>query len=50
MLADPAVVAAALQVVRTIGVKRLIPLIAIGGLALGLLAGRSGAAGAEPEA
>ena len=50
MLADPAVVAAALQVVRTIGVKRLIPLIAIGGLALGLLAGRSSAAGAEPEA
>jgi prepilin signal peptidase PulO-like enzyme (type II secretory pathway) len=37
-LADPMVVAAALQVLRTVGVKRLVPLIAIGGVALGLFA------------
>jgi hypothetical protein len=44
MLADPMVVAAGLQVVRAIGVKRLVPILAVGGLALGLLAGRNGAA------
>lgn len=37
-LADPAMVATAIQVVRAIGVKRLVPLLAVGGLALGLLA------------
>ena len=40
-LADPVVVAAALQVVRAIGIKKLIPLLAVGGLALGLLANRN---------
>ncbi len=35
-LTDPMVIAAALQIVRTIGIKRLIPLLAIGGVALGL--------------
>jgi hypothetical protein len=39
LLADPAVVAAGLQLIRTVGVKKLIPILAIGGLALGLLAG-----------
>jgi hypothetical protein len=39
--ADPMVVAAGLQVIRAIGVKRLVPLLAVGGLALGLLAGRT---------
>jgi hypothetical protein len=39
--ADPMVVAAGLQVIRAIGVKRLVPLLAVGGLALGLLAGRA---------
>ena len=39
-LADPMVIAAGLQVIRTIGVKRLIPLLAVGGLALGFLASR----------
>jgi hypothetical protein len=39
-LADPMVMAAGLQVIRAIGVKRLVPLLAVGGLALGLLAGR----------
>src|SRR3954451_13747833 len=37
MLADPMVVAAGLQIVRAIGVKKLIPILAVGGLALGLL-------------
>ena len=41
MLADPVVVAVGLQIVRAIGVKRLIPIIAVGGLALGLLASRN---------
>src|SRR5215510_11561291 len=37
VLADPMLVAAGLQVVRAIGVKRLIPILAVGGLALGFL-------------
>ena len=41
LFADPVVMATGLQIVRTIGLKRLIPLIAIGGVALGLLASRS---------
>jgi hypothetical protein len=40
-LADPMLVAAGIQVVRAIGIKRLIPILAVGGLALGLLASRS---------
>jgi hypothetical protein len=40
MLADPMLVAAGLQVVRAIGVKKLIPILAVGGLALGFLASR----------
>jgi hypothetical protein len=40
-LADPVLVATGLQLVRAVGVKRLIPIIAIGGLALGLLASRT---------
>ena len=43
-LSDPMVMAAALQVVRVVGVKRLIPLIAIGGIAFGLFSKRSKAA------
>jgi uncharacterized membrane protein len=35
---DPMVIAAGLQLVRAVGVKRLIPLVALGGVALGLLA------------
>jgi hypothetical protein len=42
-LSDPMVLAAGLQIVRTIGLKRIIPLIAVGGIALGLLASRRGA-------
>jgi hypothetical protein len=39
-LADPIVVAAGLQVIRTVGLKRLMPILAIAGLALGVLASR----------
>ena len=39
-LADPMLVAAGIQVIRAIGVKKLIPILAVGGLALGLLASR----------
>jgi len=38
LLSDPATLAIGLQLVRLVGVKRLIPLLAIGGVALGLLA------------
>src|ERR1700744_1170769 len=37
-LGDPMLVATGIQIVRAIGVKRLIPLLAVGGLALGYLA------------
>jgi hypothetical protein len=39
-LSDPAMVAVALQVARTIGFRRLVPLLAIAGVALGLSASR----------
>lgn len=41
LLSDPTVLAIGLQVVRLVGVRRLIPLLAIGGVALGLMAGRN---------
>jgi len=47
-LADPMLVAVGLQVIRAIGVKRLIPILAVGGLALGLLASRHGSAEEAP--
>ena len=37
-LTDPMTLAVGLQIVRTIGVRRMLPLLAIGGIALGLLA------------
>src|SRR5882724_11492721 len=40
LLADPMLIATGLQLVRAIGVKRLIPILALGGLALGILATR----------
>ena len=49
-LADPVVVAAALQVVRAIGIKKLIPLLAVGGLALGLLANHRNTSGDQAPA
>jgi hypothetical protein len=39
-LADPMLVAAGIQVIRAIGVKKLIPIVAVAGLALGFLASR----------
>lgn len=48
-LSDPMVLAAGLQIVRTIGLKRIIPIVAIGGLALGLMASRRQTADDEPE-
>jgi len=50
MLADPMLVAAGLQIVRAIGVKKLIPILAVGGLALGFLAsrGQSQVGGEQP--
>lgn len=48
-LADPMVLAAGLQIVRTVGVKRLLPLLAMGGIAFGLMASRSGAELPEEE-
>lgn len=50
MLADPMLVAAGIQVVRAIGVKRLIPILAVGGLALGFLASRANSAASEAPA
>ena len=49
-LADPMLVAAGLQVIRAIGIKRLIPILAVGGIALGFLASRSAATGDEAPA
>lgn len=48
-LSDPMVLAAGLQIVRTIGLKRIIPLIAVGGIALGVMASRRAAPEDEPE-
>ena len=45
---DPAMVAVGIQVARAVGFKRLVPILAIGGVALGLLAAR-GHAGAGVE-
>jgi hypothetical protein len=50
MLADPMVLAAGLQIVRAIGIKRLIPILAVGGLALGFLASRNSAASSDAPA
>jgi hypothetical protein len=48
LLADPALLATGIQLVRLVGVKRLVPILAIGGLALGLMAARSQAGGQAP--
>ncbi|OAF19134.1 hypothetical protein [Bradyrhizobium neotropicale] len=51
MLTDPMLLATGLQIVRAIGIKRLLPILAIGGVALGIMASRGGAAedaAAEP--
>jgi hypothetical protein len=50
LLADPMLVAAGIQVVRAIGVKRLVPILAVGGLALGLMMSRGAANAGEAPA
>lgn len=47
-LADPTVMAIGLQMARAVGMKRLLPLLAIGGIALGLLASRHSVADQAP--
>lgn len=47
-LVDPAMVAIGIQIVRAVGIKRLVPILAIGGVALGLLAARGQAHAEEP--
>jgi hypothetical protein len=42
-LSDPMLVAAGIQVIRAIGVNKLVPILAVGGLALGLFASRRAA-------
>jgi len=49
VLSDPMLMAAALQVVRAIGIKRLVPILAVGGLALGFMASRNAAASREAD-
>jgi hypothetical protein len=49
VLADPMLVAAGLQVIRAIGIKKLIPILAVGGLALGFFVSRA-ASGDNTEA
>jgi hypothetical protein len=50
LLADPMLVAVGIQVVRAIGVKKLIPILAVGGLALGLMMSRGAAGTGASEA
>jgi hypothetical protein len=47
LFADPALIVTGIQIVRALGVKRLLPILAVGGLALGLMAGRN-QAGDQP--
>ena len=50
-LSDPMLVATGIQLIRAIGIKRLVPILAVGGLALGILASRGNSADDEaPEA
>jgi hypothetical protein len=49
-LADPMLVAAGIQVIRAIGIKKLIPILAVGGIALGFLASKGHSAGTEAPA
>jgi hypothetical protein len=47
-LSDPMLVAATVQMIRAIGVKKLIPALAVGGLALGLFVSRRAATDRAP--
>jgi hypothetical protein len=48
-LVDPALLVTGVQLARVVGAKRLLPLLAIGALALGLLASRSAAHGEDRD-
>lgn len=50
VLTDPMLVAAGIQVVRAIGIRKLIPILAVGELALGFLASRANDRGSEAPA
>jgi bacteriorhodopsin len=50
LLADPMLVAAGIQVVRAIGVKKLIPILAVGGIALGFMMSRGATGTSAGEA
>ena len=49
-LLDPTMVAIGIQVARAVGFKRLVPILAIGGVALGLMAARGHASPSEEPA
>lgn len=49
IFSDPAVLAIGLQLVRIVGIKRLIPLLAIGGVALGLFVSQRNRADASAD-
>jgi hypothetical protein len=42
-------VATGIQLVRAIGIKRLVPILAIGGLALGIMASRGASSASDDE-
>jgi len=44
LLSDPVLLATGVQIIRSIGIKRLLPVVALGGLALGLMAYRDSVA------
>jgi hypothetical protein len=50
LLADPMLVAAGIQVVRAIGIKRLVPILAVGGIALGFMMSRGATGTGEAPA
>lgn len=50
VLADPMLVAAGIQVVRAIGIKKLIPILAVGGIALGFMMSRANGHSSEAPA
>jgi hypothetical protein len=50
LLADPMLVAAGIQVIRAIGIKKLIPILAVGGIALGFMMSRGAAGTGASEA
>lgn len=49
-LMDPMMLTTGLQIVRALGFKKLIPILAIGGIALGYLASRNGASAQDDAA